>query len=199
MSQPKAETDSGGPWGWWLLFLFLWALSVPLLGAFWVQFVWNEAPCPLCLLQRMCMILAGLGLIWILTGDGVTNRATNLATNRAADRARWSQGFAIAVLAATLGLCISLRQILLHIAPDDPGFGTPILGYHLYSWAFGIFIAMLLCSGISLLLTDSLSVIDEAYKKLLLTRISLWVFGLLILANALVVSFTAARGLLAVE
>ena len=132
---------------------------------------------------------------WILTGDGVTNRATN----RAADRARWSQGFAIAVLAATLGLCISLRQILLHIAPDDPGFGTPILGYHLYSWAFGIFIAMLLCSGISLLLTDSLSVIDEAYKKLLLTRISLWVFGLLILANALVVSFTAARGLLAVE
>ena len=168
---------------------------MPLLGAFWVQFVWNEAPCPLCLLQRMCMILAGLGLIWILTGDGVTN----LATNRAADRARWSQGFAIAVLAATLGLCISLRQILLHIAPDDPGFGTPILGYHLYSWAFGIFVAMLLCSGISLLLTNSLSVIDEAYKKSMLTRISLWVFGLLILANALVVSFTAARGLLPVE
>ena len=195
MSQSKMETDSGGPWGWCLLLLFLWVLSVPLLGAFWVQFVWNEAPCPLCLLQRMCMILAGLGLIWILTGDGVTNRATN----RAVDRARWSQGFGIAVLAATLGLCISLRQILLHIAPDDPGFGTPILGYHLYSWAFGIFVAMLLCSGISLLLTNSLSVIDEAYKKSMLTRISLWVFGLLILANALVVSFTAARGLLAVE
>ena len=199
MPQSKAETDSGGPWGWWLLLLFLWALSLPLLGAFWVQFVWNEAPCPLCLLQRMCMILAGLGLIWILTGDGVTNRETNLATNRAVDRARWSQGFAIAVLAATLGLCIALRQVLLHIAPDAPGFGTPILGYHLYSWAFGIFIAMLLCSGISLLLTESLSVIDEAYKKLLLTRISLWVFGLLILANALVVSFTAARGLFPAE
>ena len=103
------------------------------------------------------------------------------------------------MLAATLGLCISLRQILLHIAPDDPGFGTPILGYHLYSWAFGIFVAMLLCSGISLLLNKSLSVIDEAYKKMMLTRISLWVFGLLILANALVVSFTAARGLLPVE
>ena len=191
MSKSKVETDSGGPWGWCLLLLFLWALSVPLLGAFWVQFVWNEAPCPLCLLQRMCMILAGLGLIWILTGDGLTNRA--------ADRALWSQGFAIAVLAATLGLCIALRQVLLHIAPDAPGFGTPILGYHLYSWAFGIFIAMLLCSGISLLLTESLSVIDEAYKKLLLTRISLWVFGLLILANALVVSFTAARGLFPAE
>ena len=199
MPQPKAETDSGGPWGWCLLLLFLWALSVPLLGAFWVQFVWNEAPCSLCLLQRMCMILAGLGLIWILTGDGVTNRVTNRATNHAAERSRWSQGFAIAVLAATLGLCIALRQILLHIAPDDPGFGTPILGYHLYSWAFGIFVAMLLCSGISLLLTNSLSVIDEAYKKSILTRISLWIFGLLILANALVVSFTAARGLLPIE
>ncbi len=181
----------GRPWGQYLLLLFLWALSVPLLAAFWVQFVWKEAPCPLCLLQRMCMILAGIGVIWILTTDD--------AINRAAGPLRWSQGFAISVLAATLGLCISLRQMLLHIAPDDPGFGTPVLGYHLYTWAFGIFIMILICSGVSLVMTRSLCQIDDASKGSMLprlTRISIWLFGLVILANAMVVGFNAANELL---
>ena len=104
-----------------------------------------------------------------------------------------------------LALAITVRDrshismtMMYEILPPIVGFSCEFL-WTVLICAFGIFIAMLLCSGISLLLTDSLSVIDEAYKKLLLTRISLWVFGLLILANALVVSFTAARGLLAVE
>ena len=193
MSTDHAENSSGRRWGQYLLLFFLWGLSLPLLGAFWVQFVWKEAPCPLCLLQRMCMILAGIGVVWILTAEG--------ATNRVADQLRWSQGFAISVLAATLGLCISLRQMLLHIAPDDPGFGTPVLGYHLYSWAFGIFVMTLLCSGVSLMMTRSLSQTDDASKSSMLarfTRISIWMFGLVILANMLVVSFTAANELLTV-
>jgi disulfide bond formation protein DsbB len=189
MTKDQAAISSGRRWGQCLLLLFLWAVSVPLIGAFWVQFVWKEAPCPLCLLQRMCMILAGMGVIWILTAEG--------AINRTAGPLRWSQGFAMTVLAATLGLCISLRQMLLHIAPDDPGFGSPILGYHLYSWAFGIFVVILLCSGISLLMTQSLSQIDDASKRSRLTRISIWMFGLVILANALVVGFNAASELLA--
>ena len=191
MSTDHAENSSGRRWGQYLLLFFLWGLSLPLLGAFWVQFVWKEAPCSLCLLQRMCMILAGIGVVWILTAEG--------ATNRVADQLRWSQGFAISVLAATLGLCISLRQMLLHIAPDDPGFGTPVLGYHLYSWAFGIFVMTLLCSGVSLMMTRSLSQTDDASKSSMLarfTRISIWLFGLVILANMLVVSFTAANELL---
>ena len=189
MTKDQAAISSGRRWGQCLLLLFLWAVSVPLIGAFWVQFVWKEAPCPLCLLQRMCMILAGMGVIWILTAEG--------AINRTAGQLRWSQGFAMTVLAATLGLCISLRQMLLHIAPDDPGFGSPILGYHLYSWAFGIFVVILLCSGISLLMTQSLSQIDDASKRSRLTRISIWMFGLVILANAMVVGFNAASELLA--
>ncbi len=189
MTKDQAAISSGRRWGQCLLLLFLWAVSVPLIGTFWVQFVWKEAPCPLCLLQRMCMILAGMGVIWILTAEG--------AINRTAGPLRWSQGFAMTVLAATLGLCISLRQMLLHIAPDDPGFGSPILGYHLYSWAFGIFVVILLCSGISLLMTQSLSQIDDASKRSRLTRISIWMFGLVILANALVVGFNAASELLA--
>ena len=181
----------GRPWGQYLRVLFLWVLSVPLLAAFWVQFVWKEAPCPLCLLQRMCMILAGIGVIWTLTDKD--------AINRAVSPLRWSQGFAISVLAATLGLCISLRQMLLHIAPDDPGFGTPVLGYHLYTWAFGIFVMILLCSGVSLMMTRSLCHTDDASRGLMLmrlTKISIWLFGLVILANAMVVGFNAANELL---
>lgn len=188
MPKEDLETGSVRPWGGYLLLVFIWTLTVPLLGAFWVQFVWKENPCPLCLMQRMCMALAGIGVVWILSADGEIDRA--------AAQLRWSRGFAVAVLAATLGLCISLRQILIHISPDDPGFGTPILGYHLYSWAFGIFIVILLCSGISLLMTEAISLISKALRESLLTRMSIWIFGLIILANALVVGFTAAMRLL---
>jgi hypothetical protein len=29
-----------------------------------------------------------------------------------------------------------MRQILLHIMPGDPGYGSALLGFHYYSWAF---------------------------------------------------------------
>ena len=188
----RATTNSTGPCGKGgtiLLHLFLWAISVPLLGAFWVQFVWNEAPCPLCLLQRMCMIVAGLGVVWILSGRTDSDREVRLS--------EWSRGFAISVLAATLGLSISLRQILLHIAPDDPGFGTPILTYHLYTWAFVIFVAVLLCSGACLLFARSLAPANAVGKMPQVTRVSVGLFGLLILANALIVSYSAVTRILA--
>ena len=39
------------------------------------------------------------------------------------------------ILASLVGSAASIRQILLHIVPPDPGYGPPILGVHLYSWA----------------------------------------------------------------
>lgn len=168
--------------GWLLLHFFVWALSVPLLGAFWVQFIWKEDPCALCLLQRMCMILAGLGPVWILSQTAAPTYQTTVTL--------WSRGFGMSVLAATLGLAISLRQILLHILPDDPGFGTPVLGYHLYSWAFGIFVIMLLCSGACLLFAPALAPVASE-KRSKLTPITVGFFGLLIIGNTLVVSYKA--------
>ncbi|MEO2032220.1 MAG: disulfide bond formation protein B [Planctomycetaceae bacterium] len=38
------------------------AISVVLLGAFWIQLVGGEYPCPLCLLQRMGFFAAGFGI-----------------------------------------------------------------------------------------------------------------------------------------
>ena len=31
---------------------------------------------------------------------------------------------------------VAMRQILLHIMPGDPGYGSALLGYHYYCWAF---------------------------------------------------------------
>ena len=45
---------------------------------------------------------------------------------------------------------ISARQVLLHIAPGDAGYGPPMLGLHLYSWALILFLVIAL--GCALLL-----------------------------------------------
>ena len=39
------------------------------------------------------------------------------------------------MLGAAAGALVSVRQILLHIKPGDPGYGEPVLGMHLYTWA----------------------------------------------------------------
>ena len=35
------------------------------------------------------------------------------------------------------------RQVLLHIAPGDPGYGTTLLGLHFYTWSFIAFVALI--------------------------------------------------------
>ena len=47
---------------------------------------------------------------------------------------------------------MSTRQILLHILPVDKGYGEPILGLHLYTWALITFeIVILFCGAASML------------------------------------------------
>ena len=43
--------------------------------------------------------------------------------------------YALSLLAAAAGAAFATRQILLHILPGDPGYGTALLGYHYYTWA----------------------------------------------------------------
>lgn len=112
-------------------------ISSVLLGAFYFQFGLSENPCPLCLLQRMGM----LGIIFGLS----LNTYFGLK----------KEHFAIVILAALIGSVYSIRQILLHICPvvgDATGYGSPILGMHLYTWAFLIFIMSIVGSAIFLFL-----------------------------------------------
>jgi hypothetical protein len=44
-----------------------------------------------------------------------------------------------------------MRQILLHIMPGDPGYGSALFGYHYYTWAFIGFAVSIVLIGAMLL------------------------------------------------
>ena len=44
--------------------------------------------------------------------------------------------YAISLLASVLTSFVSLRQILLHIGPNDKGYGSMVFGLHMYTWLF---------------------------------------------------------------
>jgi disulfide bond formation protein DsbB len=97
--------------------LGLYAIALVLAAAFAVQLLLHELPCPLCLLQRIQFALLAIGPIL---------------------NVRWGprpSHYALSLLAAAVGAAFSTRQVLLHIAPGDAGYGTALFGYHYYSWA----------------------------------------------------------------
>ncbi|WP_271946626.1 disulfide bond formation protein B [Ruegeria faecimaris] len=93
------------------------AVSLVLVLAFGYQLALNELPCPLCLLQRVGFVAVGVGL------------GLNLLYG-----AR-PQHYALMLLAALFGISVSVRQILLHIVPGTGHYGSPVFGYHYYTWA----------------------------------------------------------------
>ncbi len=100
-----------------------------LLGAFYFQFGLHEDPCPLCLLQRMGMLGICLGL--------------SMNTH-------WgfrSEHVGVVIIASLVGVTFSIRQVLLHVCPlpgEPTGYGSAVLGMHLYSWAVVVFAATIL-------------------------------------------------------
>lgn len=101
-------------------------------GAFVEQVALGELPCPLCLLQRAGLIAVGLGfLLNVRFGIHPIH-------------------YGIALFGALVGAATSARQILLHIAPSDPGYSNTVWGFHLYTWSFITFVCIML--GIALLL-----------------------------------------------
>src|SRR5437868_4477403 len=87
--------------------LGIFAVFAILIAALVMQFVYREAPCPLCELQRAAFLNIVLALFMnIRYGDKV---------------AHW----AIVILSAFAGVAVSVRQVLLHV--NDPvGFGSAI-------------------------------------------------------------------------
>lgn len=109
--------------------LALFALIGVLAGSLHLQLGVGEQPCPLCLIQRSAMIGLAVGPIMnLLWGMKPAH-------------------YALSILAAVVGGAGSVRQILLHIQPGDPGYGPALFGLHLYTWAFITFvIAVVGCS-----------------------------------------------------
>jgi disulfide bond formation protein DsbB len=117
-----------------------WVLIVILVLAFLVQFAYGEPPCPLCVLQRIALMLCALGPLYLLIGQ----RDGELAVRDVA------VGAGIGILAGLFGAAASSRQVLLHILPNDPGFGSPVLGLHLYTWCLIAFLSHIAANALML-------------------------------------------------
>lgn len=130
-----------------LNFLGMLALLGVIVAANIYQFHHHELPCTLCLLQRLAMIGVAVGA------------AMNLVLGPD------PRHYGVCLISALLGLCVSVRQILLHINPffdtttglptleatANPAFGQPIFGVDLYVWGILIFATVILATGIALL------------------------------------------------
>lgn len=103
-----------------------------LLGAYTFQFALRELPCPLCLLQRWAFLGVAFGALLNLRFG---NRPSH---------------YGLSLISALFGAAVSARQMLLHIT-GPVGFGTPIWGMHLYSWAFVAFVTAAFLIGVMLL------------------------------------------------
>lgn len=117
-----------------------WALGLVLLAAFAAQFLAGEPPCPLCVLQRVALMQAAIGPCYVL----LCSRRSGLTARDIAG------GASMTILASLLGAAVSTRQILLHILPGDPGFGSAVLGYHMYTWCMVVFTCNILAAGVQL-------------------------------------------------
>src|SRR6185369_11215491 len=114
--------------------VFVLAVCAILLGAFAVQFLFGELPCPLCLLQRVALIGVGLGaMLNVVYGVRPRNYGVSLAS-------------------AIFGGAVACRHILLHIAPGSPIHGWTLLGMHLYTLSLVAFVAIAVLINLMLLM-----------------------------------------------
>lgn len=101
---------------------FVLVVCAILLGAFSVQFVAGELPCPLCLLQRLAMLGVGFGaMLNVVYGSSPRH-------------------YGVALASAIFGGIVAGRQILLHVVPGSEAYGSAFVGLHLYTWSFIAFL-----------------------------------------------------------
>lgn len=147
-----------------------------LFAAFYEQIALHELPCPLCLLQRVGLIALGLAICLNLRfGAQIPH-------------------YGLMLLASLMGLVIATRQILLHITPGDSGYGSPILGLHLYTWASIFFFTSVLFVSLSLLFDKAFRGENNKLSIKFFTQGLIALFLVLILANMLGVFFECGIG-----
>ncbi|MDR3624538.1 MAG: disulfide bond formation protein B [Chlamydiales bacterium] len=112
-------------------------ISLILLGAYGVQFLAHEQPCPLCMLQRLAMLsVAAACLCNIRFGIHMSH-------------------YAVVLLSSFVGGLVALRQISLHVCPGfSPSFGMPVFGLSLYTWSFVVFVCCIVAVAFLLFIYD---------------------------------------------
>ena len=165
----------------WGLVVFIAGYCVVLLSAFGIQFISHEFPCPLCMLQRYAMILATIPIVWIVA-ESLRGRLT---------RVTYLRSLGMSIVASVAGSIMSTRQILLHIASKtDPGYGSAVLGLHLYTWALITFQIVIVYCGASMMLNgQAIPEAPSSPKVQLLARAVLWLFLAVLVANVIAIIF----------
>ena len=119
--------------------LGLYAIAAILAAAFAAQILLHELPCPLCLLQRIQFAMLAIGpILNIRHGPRPSH-------------------YAVSLLVAIAGAAFATRQVLLHIMPGDPGYGSALLGFHYYTWA-------LIGFGIAIVAIATVLLFDNQFK-----------------------------------
>jgi disulfide bond formation protein DsbB len=158
--------------------LGLLAISAVLLFAFGDQLYLHDLPCPLCILQRAAFVAAGLGL------------ALNLRFGPRASH------YAVLIIGALAGAFVAGRQILLHIVPGSGAYGSAFYGLHFYTWAFIIFMLIVLGTAVMLLFDGQFERGENRTVPLTgLSLIAIVLFGLLALGNGVSTVLECAGGL----
>lgn len=146
--------------------LALLGITATLILAFAWQFIFKELPCPLCLLQRVAFVLAGAGLV--------------LNLRFGASPAHYG----MVIAAALAGIVVSARQLLLHQAPGDPGYGSTLLDLHFYTWGLIAFVALIAYCAVMLVLDRRAGDNGQPRRAGVLAGAIMWLFFLVVLANA---------------
>jgi len=145
LSQTLKSSDLKS-WSYLFNTLALLAVCGSLAEAFYYQLFMHELPCPLCQLQRVALTMAGIGMM------------LNMRFGPSAVH------YAIILASAIGGAVASARQILLHIAPGDPGYASTLFGLHFYTWGFISFVIMM-CFCAAMLCIDRNNM-NTLFKKL---------------------------------
>ncbi|QIV94933.1 disulfide bond formation protein B [Allofrancisella frigidaquae] len=147
-------------------------ITIIILMAFFFQFVMNEIPCPLCLLQRLGLLGIGFGFL--------LNMHYHVRPSH----------YALSLLASVFTAFVALRQVALHIT-DPVGFGSKILGMHMYSWVFVISMIAIIYIAIILSYPQQYEIrkppqetAEAKNKKIrIFTHVAFILFAIIIFAN----------------
>lgn len=156
--------------------LIVWGICIALIAALYHQLVNHDLPCALCWLQRFAMmaILVAQGHVLLKIGRRQAVSATEVAT-----------AHGLSILAALAGISMSIRQVLLHILPGDPGYGEEVMGLHFYTWGAVLFACCMLGSALALALANWLD--KEPHTWHGVARWTVWLVAALIVVNMVLV------------
>jgi disulfide bond formation protein DsbB len=107
-------------------------VAVLLILAFLFQFLLNELPCPLCLLQRAGFLITAIGFLF--------NLKFGLRPSH----------YVLSLLGALFTAFVALRQVALHVVPGSGAYGSAIFGLHMYTWSFIVSMAIVILTSITL-------------------------------------------------